>query len=73
MLQKLQLVIDKGQSAFEVCQTVLNAGLNSNSEFVVKAASSIVTGISQLGARVPYCGECVGILKDIFAVYQASV
>ncbi len=55
----------------EVAGGLLDAAVNAKS-FVADLAGQVVCALGKVGERIPMFGPCVGILRDIFAVYQVS-
>jgi hypothetical protein len=53
---------DSGLASLEMARTA--------TEFVADVSKTVVDALLRVAERVPMAGQCAGVLKDIFALYQ---
>lgn len=59
------LLSDSGLASLELARTA--------TELVADVSKTVVDALLRVAERVPMAGQCAGVLKDIFALYQVGV
>lgn len=72
-LEWIESGVDKVATVIRVGVDTLNAVQSANSPFVGAAAVALLDALTSVATRVPYIGDCVKVLRDIFDLYQVGV
>ncbi len=51
-------------------KALMDAALSSQQTYVVDVAKAVVSGLASVCEKVPFGRQCVGLLKDIFFLYE---